>query len=209
MRSMKIPSMRSSTSKAVWYTSLAAGAVAGSAAHGAVVYTDVIPDLTAGTISWDLDNGGANDFRIEVAINNNQEKSNLVPLNPDAGIALTPNGNADKMAAGEMIGGVTPFSAPTETKTLFDEAAPANFDWNVGDRGFVGLRVSLNGNIHYGWADISINAVGTSFNHTLYGYAYEDVAQATILAGAVPEPSTALLLVAGAAGAASIRRRRE
>jgi hypothetical protein len=203
--------MKSSASKTLWYTTLAAGAAAVPSVHGAIRYTDVVPDVTGGTVSWDLDNGGTIDFRLEVAVVNGMEKSNLVPVtagNAD-GIALF-NTNADKMQAGETIGPSTQFSNATETKTLYDEANPGNFDWNVGARGFLGLRVNLGGTTHYGWADVGINRVGAdSFNHTLYGYAYEDTPGMEIAAGAIPEPSTAALLVAGAAGVASMRRRRQ
>jgi hypothetical protein len=205
----QLPAMKSTTSKSLWYTALAAGAAAAPSAYGAIRYTDVAPDLTGSTVSWDLDKGGVSDFRLEVAVANNQEKSNLVPIGEGNGIALF-NGNVDRLAAGETIGDVTTFSNPGETKTLFDEANPGNFDWSVTSRGFVGLRISLSGNIHYGWADVSINRVGTdSFNHTLYGYAYQDVPFGNIAAGAVPEPSAAVLLIAGAAGVASMRRRRD
>ena len=203
--------MKSSTSKALWYTSLAAGAAVGPAAQGSVIYTD-IADIKAPTIQFDLDNGGSVDFRLEVVASGAQQKSNLVPISSNiaAGIALNLNNNADRMAAGESIGLSTPFSNPTETKTLFDgaSATPTVYDWAVGSRGFLGLRFDLDGTTHYGWADVSINALTAStFDHTLYGYAYESTPAMAILAGTVPEPTTAMLLVAGAAGAASVRRR--
>ncbi len=85
-------------------------------------------------------------------------------------------------------------------------------DWAPGDRGFVGLRFELDGQPGvpvYGWADIGTN----NFNgdapgrFTLYGYAYENNGM-PIPTGAVPEPSTIALLVAGAAGVAVLRRRK-
>src|SRR5687768_17893951 len=51
------------------------------------------------------------------------------------------NGNVDKLNSGETIGDLTLFSNPGETKTLFDEANPASFDWSVNSRGFLGLRI--------------------------------------------------------------------
>lgn len=44
---------------------------------------------------------------------------------------------------------------------------------------------------------------------TLYSFAYEDVAGQGIAAGAVPEPSTLALLLAGAAGVGAMMRRRK
>ncbi len=198
--------MQSSHSKALWYSTLAASVSAVPSAHGTIRYTDVVPDTTATNVTWDLDNGGTADFRLEVV--GTTEKSQVVPLGNATGIADF-NGNADRLNAGETIGPATLFSEPGQNRQLYDEGAPANFDWNVGSRGFLGLRIQLTGVEHYGWADVSINRVGTdSFNHTLFAYAYEDAPGQAILAGAVPEPSTAALLVAGAAGVASLRRRR-
>ena len=204
--------MKSSTSKALWYTSLAAGAAVGPAAQGNVIFTDVNPDLIGPTIEIDLDKGGAVDFRLEIVASGSQQKSNLVPLatNTSAGIVQTLNNNADRLSAGETIGVGASFSGVTDTRTLYDggSTTPANFDWAVGTRGFLGLRFDLNGNTHYGWADVSLNSDAGGLYHTLHGYAYENTPAATILAGAVPEPTAAMLLVAGAAGAASVRRRR-
>jgi len=202
--------MKSSTSKAFWYTTLAAGAATAPGVDGAIQYTDLNPDQTASIITWDLDNGGTPDFRLEVVSGTN-EKSNLVPVpgGNAAGIVQTVNSNADRMVAGEVIGGAASFSNAGDTRTLFNEENPGNYDWSVGSRGFLGLRINL-GNTHYGWADVSINPVaGSSFNHTLHGYAFENVADTAILAGAVPEPSMATLLIAGAAGVGAMRRRRK
>src|SRR5687768_2173114 len=100
--------MQSSSSKAVWYSAIAAGAASLPAVEGAIRYTDVA-DVTAGLITFDLNNAGGDDFRLEVAGSGDTEKSNLVPLNGSA-IALSPANNADRMLAGEVIGEVTPFS---------------------------------------------------------------------------------------------------
>jgi len=205
--------MKTATSKAAWYTTLVAGTAAGPAALGSIVYTNVEPDLTGPTVAWDLDNGGVPDFRLQIEPSNGQEKSNLDQIDGSqaAGIAINANNNAAKLLLDDPIGSSTPFSNATDTKTLLDEssATPQNYDWSKGDRGYLGLRLNLGGNIHNGWADVSINPIaGDSFTHTLYGYAYEDTPDAEILAGAVPEPSMATLLVAGAAGVGSLRRRR-
>src|SRR5215218_5744817 len=94
----------SSSSKALWYGSLAAGAAVGPVAHGTVIYTDLVPDVSGSMISWDMDNGGSTDFRLEVTVNAGSEKTGIVPTNPNSGIALAPNSNVDRMALGETIG---------------------------------------------------------------------------------------------------------
>jgi hypothetical protein len=91
--------------------------------------------------------------------------------------------------------------------------------WHVGDRGFLGLQITVNGQIDYGWADISLNNGGSpparpgdpqdpTGQFTIYGYAYDD-SGLPIGAGAIPEPSSLALLVAGAAGVLALRRRQK
>jgi hypothetical protein len=81
--------------------------------------------------------------------------------------------------------------------------------WSQGDRGYVGLGLVVSDQKYYGWADVSYNADSSL---TLYGFAYENVANTTIQAGAVPEPADAALvgaLVAGSAAAFAARRKRK
>jgi PEP-CTERM motif len=84
-------------------------------------------------------------------------------------------------------------------------------DWNPGDRGFLGLSLVVGGNTYFGWADVTLNNLdGTGIGaFTLHSYAYENVADTSILAGAVPEPGTIALLVAGAAGVLALKRRQK
>lgn len=82
----------------------------------------------------------------------------------------------------------------------------------LGYRGYTGFAVELTSDsfTHYGWADLEIRAYDvndfSSYAITLYGYAYESEAYKGILVGqtadiaSVPEPSSLLLLAAGAAG---------
>jgi hypothetical protein len=62
---------------------------------------------------------------------------------------------------------------------------------------------------HCGWGQIHVGAVAA--DRQLTALYYEDTAGTAIAVGAtgvVPEPSSALLLAAGAAGLAAFRRRR-
>ena len=67
----------------------------------------------------------------------------------------------------------------------------------------VGLKFTLNGNTHYGWAAIS----SSGGDATLHAFGYNDTPGARSHV-AVPEPSSLLLLAAGAAGLAFWRKRR-
>ena len=79
--------------------------------------------------------------------------------------------------------------------------------WSPGTTGFVGLRFDTTTTPLFGWAQLSYNVDQTL---TLHDFAYE-ASGGAILAGAIPEPSTAALLGLGAlvAGSAALYRRRQ
>jgi hypothetical protein len=64
-----------------------------------------------------------------------------------------------------------------------------------GNRAYMGVAFDIAGARHYGWVDVSIS--DSSPYGEVYGWAYETTPGGTITAGAVPEPSTIILLVAG------------
>jgi hypothetical protein len=198
----------SKPSKNTWYTTLAAGVAAVPSTEAAIRYTDVVPDNSTNPITFDLDNGGTADFELKIGTSNKVDYSKITVLGEGTGIAesLTQPGAAERFLDGETIGGARTFAASTN---LYSETNPTTFDWSAGSRGYLGLRIQLNGNTHYGWADVTLNKTGAdAYSNTLHAYAYNDVPDQSIIAGAIPEPSAAALLVAGAAGASTLRRRR-
>ena len=88
----------------------------------------------------------------------------------------------------------------------------------------LGLKFIVKGKTHYGWARLTVQALGGAFiKATLTGYAYETIPNRTILAGhtkgpeeiakaslsaLAPKPATLGLLATGALGL-SIWRREE
>jgi len=196
------------SSKSAWYTTLAAGAAAVPAADATIHFTDVVPDNSANPMTWDLDNGGTVDFELKIATSNKVDYSRITVLGDGTGVAesATQPGAAEQFLSGELIGGARTFAGAAN---LYSETNPTTFDWAPNTRGYLGLRVQLNGNTLYGWADVTFTKTGAdAYMNTLHSYAYEDVANQAIMAGAIPEPSSAALLVAGAAGASALRRRR-
>jgi hypothetical protein len=80
-------------------------------------------------------------------------------------------------------------------------------NWSDGQTGFAGIRFQLDADTHYGWAQITRV---DSDNFTLHGFGYNDTPDAAShpVNTVVPEPSSMLLLAAGAAGLVGWRRRR-
>jgi hypothetical protein len=152
-------------------------------------------------------------------------KAGVVPQSMGAGVAFdTRQGQfipitnyALKLSNGATIGSNLNFSGQN-SYNYFNNFYPGNDpvppgamngDWTPGDQGFLGLTFQIGGNTFYGWADISLNNLNGNAPgvFTLHGLAYED-SGGSITAGAVPEPSTIALLVAGAAGVLALKRRK-
>ena len=164
----------------------------------------------------------------------------LAPVNPSstsAGAeALGPNGMGFlaggtfpfKLAGGANIGPGGGFQgAGVLARRFFSYTVSSGFvSTNVGNwqsfgsalgQGYLGLKFLIGANVHYGWADISVNP---DYSVTLHSFAYESCADQSIDAGqtqggatcgdsAVPEPHSAALLAMGAAGLLAYRRRRK
>ena len=82
--------------------------------------------------------------------------------------------------------------------------------------GFLGLQFDRSGATHYGWARVRVftdtsDATAPKLSMQLIDYAYEDIADRSIAAGAtgnVPEPGSLGLLASGIIGLAAWRKRK-
>ncbi len=104
---------------------------------------------------------------------------------------------------GDTVSGTLTFFTETYVPTRIASSYgyyPSLF--TPGDRGFVGLKFDISGNIHYGWADITQTTDGDVIVHR---FGYNDAAgeSSTI----VPEPASLVLLAMGAACMVPWRRR--
>lgn len=152
--------------------------------------------------------------------------TSVVQLNgirPNAGFGISPNSAVTlrsgpdllpaRLTLGAVIGGAGQFGGPSGTIAsggFTGSNGPVQYgNWNAAglpNSGYIGFRFGQAGNFQYGWANVSVNA---DYSITLRSFAFENVPNTAIAAGAVPEPTTtALLLGLGAGGLAAYRARR-
>jgi|GEM_PF-1057535 len=81
--------------------------------------------------------------------------------------------------------------------------------WPVPGTGYVGLKFVDGTAVNYGWAEVTLNAKGPSQTLTVDRFGVEMTPGVGITAGAIPEPSTLVFLLAGATGLYYIRNRKK
>jgi hypothetical protein len=69
--------------------------------------------------------------------------------------------------------------------------------WLYTKHRYLGLRFSINGQIHYGWARVSVGLISTGLHGgiqaTLTGYAYETIPNKPIITGKIKGPDVVVL----------------
>ena len=157
-----------------------------------IVYTDLNPDsIVAGTIqnptaqfNLDLDKDGAADFNIRHNNFSGYIQAEFYTNFGQVGEIMT-NGTGAPIAlsANDDINSSQPdwvcTAGQSSNSALFMSTNGANFV-GEGDK-FVGLRIKLNGQWHYGWVCIDIPADTSQI--IIKGYAYELSANTSIDAG--------------------------
>jgi hypothetical protein len=203
-------------------------------AEAEVVYTpsNTPIALDAGSINLDLNGDGVVDFTFTNFFTNNSRGgtySVFLGVHPaQAGnqiFSFVSNGKVTAAALpdGAKVGSSGQFQSNPKGLNLFGYSnrggGSDGGDWGEVEYAYVGLKVLISGEVHYGWARVKYDAPGDHVRPTLYGYAYESVANQPIIAGktsgtaeqrvtrseAAPKisnvPSASLgLLAAGAAG---------
>jgi len=124
--------------------------------------------------------------------------------------ALFPGETIDANRTWQFSGVMGHKNSPIGPMTQSEGVAPTS-PWPGQGNKYLGLQLRLpdgKGNLqsHYGWAALSVDP--HTLEATLFGYAYEDEAGKGIGAGAVPAPSSLLLLATGAAALVASRRNR-
>lgn len=196
----------------------AAGLASVPFARAAVLYTDIADftySISSGNLYFDLDrsSGGPTfasnlnftgaDFHLFGYLGNN-EKPSIEGTNSSNQIAIS----SDVSFLANMFAANSPIAASHWLSGVgYLENGGTGYWHGFSGDAYLGLRLNAGaGNYRYGWARINYN--DTTNTNTLKDFAIEQNINTTILAGAVPEPSRALLLALGLGGAALRRRRK-
>ena len=184
------------------YALAAAGAVAlTSSASAEIVYTPTNIRLTYGTLPIDLNNDGINDFTI-INYATGYSSFTLIRLmvgggSPGASAAVigrkvVSTGSAWDAPLNFAIGKDSPkgFISLNPPAMMAQLGCVPGYCWRPGNgywanavNKFLGFRFTLNGEVHYGWARLSVRSGYFVLKARLSGYAYETSPDTTILAG--------------------------
>lgn len=146
--------------------------------------------------SLDLNNDGIVDFTLtNFSTNNYRGGTYSVFFRAHAAqasngiLSFTSNGRqtAAALPDGAKIGSSGQFLAPANGLNLvgYSNRGGGTYggDWVKVEYAYLGLKFEVNGEIHYGWARIKYDQPGDYHHATVYGYAYETVANQPIIAG--------------------------
>jgi hypothetical protein len=165
-------------------------------ARAEIVFTPAHTTFTNGTLFIDLNHDGINDFSLSIYNFDSEVRrlrargvgtQNGVLCSGSSGyppLALNPG---YRIGANERYGTFDRRGAPAVdvVDSKFGTYVGGPFA-NVGHR-FLGLKFNVNGEAHYGWAVLKVEAgvVGnkSTINATLLGYAYDTVAGQSLYAG--------------------------
>jgi hypothetical protein len=218
----KVSSTKSTAVEKAKITALAIGTGLGmcGVTEAAVVYNNNINFNHFKSVgSWpykelDINNDGVNDFQFshsyQASYGYGSGGYDYPPYSPTYAFssmsALGFNGVvAGQMATGALIGPGVSMEDEQELGYII-----GTFDGNPwSGTGILGFIFKIDGENHYGWAELSISNTNASIK--ISKLAYEDVANTKIFAGQlIPIPATAPLLGAalGALGVGAFRRRK-
>lgn len=140
-----------------------------------------------------------------------------ITLTPTNGCALVNHGEIlaqedvfGNYSLGEVIDSSLAWGTDTENLVYYrySDAYGDHYNlgpWTIAQKGALGLSFDVDGQTHYGWLRMS-NQYGESV--IVHDYAYESVTNNGIVAGAIPEPSSIMLLLVGAGGIWMVRGKR-
>jgi hypothetical protein len=206
---------------------VAAGFVGVESVDAAIVADTVARPFGVGeTVDLNFNGAGDNEFNVgHERANGNDQTDRVILKAPGNGAnsqmyAIGDNGHPAALPAGTLVGPDLSYDAQFNNNVgnhlvdedidpddgTRDETVFGNFTAEGGTQ-YLGVQFAFEpgGDIHYGWIGVDITDAD-DLTGVVTGFGYEDVAGTPIEAGAVPEPSAGLALLA--VGAAGLLRRK-
>jgi hypothetical protein len=191
-------------------------------AEAQIVYTPAHIYFEAGT-ALDLNNDGTTDFLISQSNRSFGWDSLRVAGAPGNGVRGW--GYASRLARGVKIGPGESFDRGNKDLMVRYSCFTTCYlrgPWQNGVSGFLGFEFQIDGQTHYGWAEVFITSGPQPYRGVVRGYAYNSVPNQPLLAGFLagerdsertigklpPQPVTLGLLALGAPGLDIWRSRR-
>jgi hypothetical protein len=196
-RSRQIAQINPSLDRHLAAYMLAAGAagaslLAATSAEAEIVYTPAHTTIAGHTsLLLDINHDGINDF---VLTNWSYDEASHLGIDQKA----TANGilgHGDPLPAGVRIGpkgAFVGYASMAVNVTISGESF-YNGPWKQATNRYLGLKFSVNGETHFGWARLTVTAK-SGIVATLTGYAYETVPNKTIMAGETSGPVASIAL---------------
>jgi hypothetical protein len=187
-----------------------AAGVAGLAvppATAEIVYTpanqEIRPNNGGNGAFLDLDHDGTHDFLIANFYSSTSAALDVWVSPEQPGNEIFSNGAsyAAALPAGVAIGPKGRFH-PAQSDGMANDDFPAGHcqgPWKEARNKYLGLKFEIDGEIHFGWARLSVTCFTRAGAHVLLtGYAYETVANTSIVAGQTSGNAEHALLAAPA-----------
>jgi hypothetical protein len=162
-------------------------------AQAKVVFTDTWIPMGPGPMvtQLDLNNDGIADFQISNAYGCSKYSTCVTmkvrPQNASNAVWGT-NRSASVLGSGVKLGSRGKFQRGHEfmaRELVFESAARyrSSGQWKQTTRGFLGLKFIIQGQVHFGWARLSVSATTRGMYGAISGYAYETEPNTPITTG--------------------------
>lgn len=173
---------------------------------------------STGSFGWDVDGDGSNDFSL-VNFSGLAGVFNALatafPSNPNALLGPGVYGLLN-LVGNAAVGPAQAWTAGVPYKNMtYQGVANNQADFTTNTPGYFGFRFAFNNNptnYYYGWGGLTIDLTAAGRGFKVTEAFYQSTPNTTINVGAVPapvpEPSTMVLLAAGAAGVTAWRSRK-
>jgi hypothetical protein len=173
-------------------------------AEAKIVYTPASVQFTRNlTVNLDLNQDGITDFRIRLNFSNfgNRASWDLLASANAAGNGIVGKSYAaSALPVGSAIGPRKQFTGSAGSLavgmarlyTFYRTIRTNSGAWTNATARYLGLKFSIHGQTHYGWARLSVRTHGTNGQilAMLTGYAYETVANTPLAAGKTTGPAS-------------------